>query len=135
MEDAQGLTPSTLSPLHEGGHAGGDLQGAEAGLDVVPELLDGEERGAELVLELGHDDQVLLDQVAHGSPESLVHRPLDVVGVALDEAGDRGVVGGGGEDPGGEDTEGDVQGRVNVKLPRVIPEGVRESPGRDVASV
>ncbi len=48
----------------------------ERGLDVEPEALEGEGAGRVLVLELGHENEVLAQQPAHTRRNGLVHKPL-----------------------------------------------------------
>lgn len=55
---------------------GEDLHGAHGGLDVEPELLQREQALAVQVLQLRHQDQVLLHQGPHGRRQRVVHLPV-----------------------------------------------------------
>lgn len=49
------------------------LHGLHGGLDIEPELLQGEQALPVQVLQLGDQDHVLLHQGAHGCRQGLVH--------------------------------------------------------------
>ena len=115
VQGGQGLAPPTPALADGHGHSSQQAHGEQTRLNVVPQLVQGEQAPPLLRLQLGREQQVVLEEGPHGGGQCLVGHALLKGAHVLNEGGDSGVVGGKWEESAQQGQQGKVQCRVQLK--------------------